>query len=572
MNQASTLSAINRLPSRTPTGESNHLGTARSHSELLRDAIVSRLEQEQLTIERFYFASSRLQLAELAPAIERLERKGKLSNLLHDLVEFGLQSTERRRLLTESAPTFMALISTSGKIRMTNELLKLKHKPTKRAIGYAVVRSCVDREQLFSVVSPQRALKLLSLRYAPLKDIVGKVETLRALNDLRVPTQSPRRRKPANNAAERREARDHVQTILEVAQTGLRRLETLSNYKRKSPDAESASNARHSAPSAFIDAHVTLSAVARQAEKLLTGPRPSLSRLKTFIDVAGARLNLECSEAIRLSQSHTVHAKNGWTASRIEKLTTALSLIPEGHRLMSPKLRGFHLTKMRNLGERRPSGRVALSVTHISQHNRKDEFGGWDHLTGITVHEVAHGIQMSSSEPFVLHDPTTGDILTPSSPLFHLPSFAALSGWKFVAHLQKGEFFARDSVTLNNKLFPLHRPVFIPSGTPLPGRTDTEPGTWAILRSSYPVDTFVYRHDITAEFARCKTACDDPFEDWAESFSDYLLAPDQLLAMAAKKFYYMETHFRVYLRSKDYQRLLVMHEALKNDQATSGAS
>lgn len=537
-------------------------------SELLRDILTTRLEQEGVPVERFHLSAPRLQLAELAPAIERLERRGKIDALLGDLLEFTQRSPERQSLLTETAPHFLALISTRGKVRMLNELLKDGNIPTQRALSYALVRSCVDREQLFTVVSPLRALALLSLRYAPLKEVVGKVETLRALRDIHVPNQPPRKRTLTNNATERREARTQVKKILEAAHIGTRRLQRLAHYQADTTTDARPNAVRHSPPTAYTDARVTLSSIARQAEKLLTGARPSLKRLRAFIDVAAARLNLECSEAIRLSQSPTIPAKMGWTASRIDKLITALSLIPEGHRLMSPKLRGFHVTNLTHLGERRPSGRVALSATHISRHNRKDEFGGRDHLIGVTVHEVAHGIQMSSNEQVLRHDPVTGDILSPSSPVFHLPSFASLSGWKFVAHLPKSEFIARDSVRIQNRLFPLHRPVFIPPEIQLPGAPNTEHGTWAIFRSAYPVDLFVFRHDVTATFARSKTACDDPFEDWAESFSDYILAPDQLLELAPKKFHYMETHFWVYRRAKDYPRLTALHKALQNERAS----
>jgi hypothetical protein len=79
-----------------------------------------------------------------------------------------------------------------------------------------------------------------------------------------------------------------------------------------------------------------------------------------------------------------------------------------------------------------------------------------------------------------------------------------------------------------------------------------------------PKDNVLYRHTATASFARSSNSTTDPFEDWAESFTDYFVSPDQLLTLAPQKFYYMELLFKRYILANDHARLSALHRALRN--------
>jgi hypothetical protein len=67
----------------------------------------------------------------------------------------------------------------------------------------------------------------------------------------------------------------------------------------------------------------------------------------------------------------------------------------------------------------------------------------------------------------------------------------------------------------------------------------------------------------------CSSSTEDPFEDWAEAFTEYLLCPDQLITLAPEKFHYMEIHFRHYRLKRDYSRLAAAQRALHMEAAQS---
>jgi hypothetical protein len=241
----------------------------------------------------------------------------------------------------------------------------------------------------------------------------------------------------------------------------------------------------------------------------------------------------------------------------------ALSFIPEGHRIMEPKLRDFHFAKLNDLGERRPSGRIALGVPGVFRHNQKNQFGGLSHMVGVSIHEVGHSIQMGSEEALLRWCAKSGEIWSPTNPLFDIATFASLSDWRIVGRIPKKEVIGEDSFLLGGKTIPLNRAVLMAPDDNIPGHTRDSLPEWIVFRYA-PKDNVLYRHTATASFARSSNSTTDPFEDWAESFTDYFVSPDQLLTLAPQKFYYMELLFKRYILANDHARLSALHRALRN--------
>jgi hypothetical protein len=54
-----------------------------------------------------------------------------------------------------------------------------------------------------------------------------------------------------------------------------------------------------------------------------------------------------------------------------------------------------------------------------------------------------------------------------------------------------------------------------------------------------------------AQFGVRSNASCDPWEDWAEGFTEYMVAPDRFLIFAPEKFLYFHVHFRRYDESSE---------------------
>lgn len=521
------------------------------------------LDKHHISSPVTYLSDPRLQLLELAPAFRFLRTPQGFRELADELTSFSRGSAEGTSLLRTTGPHLLALLPTTGKQRLLSHVLKERNKSTRKHCAYTIVRSCVSREELFTLLTPQHITKMLLLKHKPLDEIIGKVETLRALRNIQVPPY-----KTPGNAITikegRRLARAQIEAVRDTAKRAKKELENLTRVK---PSHLNHGEDRPQCPSprALTDTYVTISAIARRAELILTDARYSPREMQSFIAKATLKLRVACSDGLRLSQSHALPGRNLWTERRVEKLLQALSVIPEGHRLMTPTLRVFHMAPLKSLGEWRLSGRVVLGVPGVLKHNQKDEFGGASHMVGVTIHEVAHSLHMSGASPHFSWEASTGIPLTPTNPLFDLATFASLSTWRVVGYVPREQVIGRDSVRLGAHLIPLNRPLKVPPDEHLQTLRDTFKGDWVVFRYNSS-DKLLYAHAATAAFARSANASSDPFEDWAETFSDYFLCPRDLLALAPEKFYYMELHIKRYHLTRDLPILREMYTALQKSR------
>lgn len=511
------------------------------------------------------FSDARLRLLEFAPAVRHLRTADAIRDVGNVLSSMCAFSKEGASAVRACGPHLLALLPVEGKQRLLSQVLSETNGAVRAHCAYAVVRSCLSREELFALVSSDRVPTLQRLKHAPLDEIIGKVETLRALEPIRVP--SYKRASQGEPSAQRRGARDHIAALCDVALLARKALEEIP-HMRPLGTVGTVSDVKRSSAKGLNDTYVMISAIARRAERILAAPRCSLSVMDSFIDIATQRLRVACSDGLRLSQSHTLSAKNLWTEKRVEELRCALAMLPDGHRIMTPTLRVIHLAPMKNLGEWRASGRVALGLPGILRHNRRDEFGGASHMIGVTIHEVAHSLQMSGDNPCVTWEASTGIPRTPTNPLFDLSTFASLSTWRVIGPVSPEQVIGKDSIRIDAHLLPLNRPLKVPDGEAFRHLQGSFGDEWIVFRYQ-PTDKLLYVHRATAAFARSGNASSDPFEDWAEAFTDYLLCPEDLIALAPEKFYYMELHVKLYHITADLPILRAMFSALQTKQTKS---
>ena len=535
-----------------------------SPCEALGEILLRRIQSHLSSIETPYFTEPHLKLLELSTPLGRLRGNAAFRELAEDLISFSKISRHTANVITTTGPHLLALLPFKGKAVIISSALRDKSKTARKHVTHAVVRSCLTRDELMRLLTTERTKKIVALKHKPLTEIIGKAETLRALKHVGLPSILKQKKSGLNNAHERQLAKRQVVALRDTTLSARARLDGLTHLT-STAQSQTSTLLPPLPPKAVCDAQSTLSLIIARADKLLTGARPSLQQMNRFITSASRQLILECSQGIRLSQSYTLSDKDLWTPKRVEQLLEALSFIPEGHRIMVPKLRDFHFAKLENLGERRPSGRVALGVPRVFRHNQKDEFGGLSHMVGVTIHEVGHSIQMGAEGEHLRWCPASGEIWSPTNPLFNMATFAALSDWRIVGSISKKEVIGRDSVLLGGQIIPLNRAVLITGHTHIPGRTAESPSEWLVFRYSSK-ENILYRHAATASFTRSSNATTDPFEDWAESFTDYFVSPDHLLALAPQKFYYMELLFKRYTLAHDYERLSALHRAMREHQ------
>lgn len=523
---------------------------------LVRDAI----EKSGRSIEFPYFKAASLQLLECAPALWRIEGTSNIVGAVKSIFEFAATTPERSRLVSNTLPHLLRGRSSLDKRALIDVALALPSKSLRKSMAFGVLRSGSSRADLELILTESRKRKLVALKSKPLTEIVAKVEVLRVLRDVPLVPAMWDRKFLHNNPENRKTARQRVRALGEAARKGMHELSQLDYlcHPARASSAEQPKAPLLARP--LRDAMVTLSAIKNSVEKMTGGPRQSYGRLREFINTNARRLTMECREGVRLLQSHTLPDKDLWTPKRVQALLDALHMVPEGDRLMTPNLREFIVTDLKHYGERRYSGRIALSAGLTLAGRQISLYGGNRTITWVTIHEVAHSLQMGLDGAFVRWDPATGEQLAPNHPLVNFRAFMALSGWRVLGCCAHKDLVDRNAVTVGGGVYPLDRPVLVPVSHLSGSRDASGERRWVIFRRN---GSFLYCHDATAQFTLDRDACKDPGEDWAETFCEYRLCPDRLIQSAPEKFHYMELHFQVYRASKDFSRITAAYRELR---------
>lgn len=127
-----------------------------SHAEVLLHLVQNQLEQHSSSVEIPYFKSATLQLRELAPSVARIKDREGLVSLAQKIFAFASTGSERSKLVCYTLPHLLRLCSVEDKRRVLDVALKAPRKAVRKRLAYGVVRSSATREELFSLLSPQR--------------------------------------------------------------------------------------------------------------------------------------------------------------------------------------------------------------------------------------------------------------------------------------------------------------------------------------------------------------------------------------------------------------------------------
>ncbi len=557
----STTSKNFSIPKQDPAEQAVTPTLQLSHAEVLLHLVKNHLEQHASSVEIPYFKSPTLQLRELAPSVARIKNRGGLVSLVKEICAFAATDPERSKLVCYSLPHLLRLCAVEDKRRVLDVVLKAPKKAVRKRLAYGVVRSSATREALFSLLSPQRVRALVACGSRKLTEMVAKGVVLQTLQRITVPEPMWRASFKENNPRNRKIARARVHELEVEAKKGLQllgKLEHLTHRPRSKVEGVPLIPARP-----LHEARVSFSSVARVAEKLRVGPRPTYNRLRHFVNSATRRLSLECSDGVRLLQSHVLPNKDLWTPRLVERTMSAFRLVPEAERLMTPRLREIVLSRLAPDGgaERACAGRIRFDYPGQLFCGNDKHYNGVPFLTSLLVHELGHSIQMGHEGSLNRWEPSTGEMYSPNNPLIDFKGFCDLSGWRVVGWFERSAFIMSTGITIEGREYPFNRPIQIDLPLePVAGSVRT-PCT-VILRGSQG-ENLVFCHAPHAKFSLLSYAMTNPKEDFAEAFTEYILCPDRLIDLAPEKFHFMEIHFRVYRTANDSARLTAVQRALR---------
>lgn len=539
-----------------------------SHSEVLLLVINSKLEEVAPSIDTPHLSSPGLQLRELAPTFARIRQKEDLATVVKEIFSFATTDQERASLVSFTLPSLIRLCTIENKKHLLGLALKEPKRNLRKRLCYGVLRSAANREELLTLLSPVKARLLVECGSRKLTEIVAKALVLKALEPLTVPTPMWEPRFKENNVKNRRTARSRAQELASAARKGLEALEKLDFLSHK-PRLKS--ETRPLIPARPLhDARMTLGWIVKSSEKLRPGQQPTYGRLREFVNTASRRLAMERSDGIRLLQSHTLPDKDLWKPRLVERLTSAFHLVPEAERIMTPQLREFTLSSLkdgRNAAQRCTHGRIAFDYPGQLFRGPDNRYDGASSLTMLVLHEVAHSIQMGHEGRTIQWDYASGELYSPNNPLIDLKGFLEISGWRVLGYLETSAFIREIAVRIGDKLYPLGRPVQIELPLQPNATTAGTPHTVVLRRSG----NMLYCHRPDARFSLDNYALTDPMEDWAEAFTEYIICPDRLIDLAPEKFHYMEIHFRAYRTARDFTRLNALHRALAELRSAKGS-
>jgi len=210
-----------------------------------------------------------------------------------------------------------------------------------------------------------------------------------------------------------------------------------------------------------------------------------------------------------------------------------LERIGEGRLLLTPLLQ--EIRRVSDLGDnimgvRFPDGRIALADLAVDNEKFAALYGNISSLQLVLTHELGHAVQLGMFYGDVKFDPQKGWCVDEGDPLYDFSEYMKLSGWRMIDP-QRYEFLDAGSfVLIDGVLFPLESPVIV----------DGEELVLVKCRELL----FGYAKD--ADFSSRWYSKVNPWEDFAEAFMEYFLAPEKLLQSAPEKFRFLETELRYY--------------------------
>ncbi len=483
-----------------------------------------------------FFAAPELAILELAPQIRKLPREKERRQILLDLMKPARTNDAYRTYIATKIPHLVCFLSLRERMRLLSHVLTWPERKASAAMAYGIVRSAKTKVEMLEMLTEKRSRQLLKLRHKELREIVAKVVFIRHFGQLSLPLGLSRT-VAGRVVKEPRKARQVVRERLnELYDSVKEHLQAVESHPRLARTRSAKEFTR-----SLKDALQILSPHVSRNGAL---PRHSLSRFEgaKLVALVSLKVRSELKHGVWFARSRPGKGKPSlsWTLPDIKRVLPALKEIGEGLRLMTPLLhrieRGSHRDEY---GSRAPDGVIQLTDEGRRNRSYSRAFGGQSYPLITMLHEIGHAIQIGASHATVSYSKETGLISSPADPLFDFAAFCELSGWRSVTEQSWSLIFDGQAVEIAGAMYPLYR------RTTYHG----QPAVFVDMKDAGEKYLLV-RHP-EAQFGVRSYASHDPWEDWAESFTEYMVAPERFLVFAPEKFLYFHVHFRRYDESSE---------------------
>lgn len=487
--------------------------TAEKQSDLAQSLVRSLFVTAASTIKdpefRDHFSNPELSDKQLIEALAFVESPERLK-CVRALLFLSSQYPQIGSFLEQKLNNILHFASSEERALLIKECLKADSASGSPENIRRMLAASVDLDQICQLIGECGKAALLSLNHRGIRELTARSCLLRKLRNL------PERSAPDAQQPETTEAR-------------IGRLETMieAGGALCSEDAALADSSFARRMLKRLSAHLSDLRALRQS-----GPESQKTALD--LDLIEARLKFEFYYGIRLADEprNTANTHRCWSVSEIEEARQVMERIPEGRLLFTPKL--HTIQRVRTLGNhilglRADNGTIKITDAAVAHPHVELAYRGKSSFQITLTHELGHAIQLGPEGPGLKED---GQDLTiiPGDPCYNFKEFMQLSNWQIIS---PERFKVQDS-----GLSVLLDGTALPTGVPcsFQGRRIILVYNQGLLMS----------YDTSADFSLIDYSRTNPWEDWAESFCEYIMLPERLLKFAPQKFMYFEEEFRKY--------------------------
>ena len=237
-----------------------------------------------------------------------------------------------------------------------------------------------------------------------------------------------------------------------------------------------------------------------------------------------------------------------WELSELAEVREALDILPELRLLDTPNLTTIERVKDLGrgvMGARYPDGTIRIADFAVNMKEIEEIFPGYSSLTAVLVHELLHGIQLGASGSGVKESESGELSIEAGERIIDFDEFTKISGWTPIAEDRWDPVHGGRAIKLDGEVYHLNVPV-------------VHQGKDIII--TYSRGT-VYTRKAYAGFSLDLYSTTNPWEDYAETATEYFLAPERLIELSPEKFQFFEQEFGMFKDREDLKKLL--EESLK---------
>lgn len=223
-----------------------------------------------------------------------------------------------------------------------------------------------------------------------------------------------------------------------------------------------------------------------------------------------------------------------WTLAQIKAADSGLSKIPGVLLLTTPWL--YEIQRVETLGSpyilgrRFEDGVIRIANSAINLRGLELLYPGCSSLEVVLVHELGHSIQLGRNKGSFELSPPDELGFSDGDPRYEFKSYMGLAGWRVLAPWQYESTNQGLSVRIGDEEYPV--------------------GTAVKFNGQEVIMTvkggLLYIHRALGPFSLGDYARTNPWEDFAEAFSEYILIPERLVQFAPEKFLFLEQEFGRY--------------------------